>query len=445
MYQEYIIGDFLKRIKRPIELEDDKEYKLVTIRINHKGIRLRGMKRGAEIKSNMYLVKTGDFILSGIDARNGAFGIIPPELDGAIVTNDFWYFEIDESIIQKKLFLELTATNWFDEICKKGSDGTTQRIRLQKNKFFNQQILLPKFENQNKLLSTFQLIKKKSSELTLEIKNQEKLISQLRQAILQEAIEGKLTKDWRAKNKNIEPAQVLLDKIKAEKERLIKEKKIKKQKPLPLITKEEIPFELPKGWVWCRLFDLCKKTGSGKTPKGGSTVYKSAGIKFIRSQNVYNHGLITNNIAFVSEEVNLNMKSTIVKPDDLLLNITGGSIGRCAIVPPDFDIGNINQHVAIIRLINSAINSYIQKVIISPYFQGEIERVQTGAGREGLPKNKMDQILMPIPPFKEIIEIEKRIKKSLSKCNLLDEEINQSKNYSEKLMKAVLKEAFEMN
>lgn len=83
----------------------------------------------------MYLVKEGDFILSGIDARNGAFGIITKELEDAIVTNDFWYFEIDEGIILKELFLELTATSWFDEICKRGSDGTTQRIRLQKINF----------------------------------------------------------------------------------------------------------------------------------------------------------------------------------------------------------------------------------------------------------------------------------------------------------------------
>ena len=152
MAKEYLIGDFLKRIKRPINLVDDQDYKLVTIKMNHNGVVLRELKKGALIKSNMYEVKKGDFILSGIDARNGAFGIVPPELDGAIVTNDFWYFVIDESIIAKRLFLELTATSWFDEICKRGSDGTTQRIRLQKDKFFNQSVLLPEGNEQEELL-----------------------------------------------------------------------------------------------------------------------------------------------------------------------------------------------------------------------------------------------------------------------------------------------------
>ena len=94
MKNKQFIGDFLKRIKRPISLTPDKEYKLVTIKMNHKGVVLRGLKKGADIKSNMFEVKEGDFILSGIDARNGAFGIVPKELDGAIVTNDFWYFDM---------------------------------------------------------------------------------------------------------------------------------------------------------------------------------------------------------------------------------------------------------------------------------------------------------------------------------------------------------------
>ena len=103
-----MIGDFLHRIKRPIKLEAKKYYKLVTIKLSHKGVVLRQEKFGSEIKSKMFEVKTGDFILSGIDARNGAFGIVPPELDGAIVTNDFWYFDINKALgvkerIRKKL------------------------------------------------------------------------------------------------------------------------------------------------------------------------------------------------------------------------------------------------------------------------------------------------------------------------------------------------------
>ena len=123
----------------------------------------------------MYQVKAGDFILSGIDARNGAFGIVPPELDGAIVTNDFWYFEIDEHVVDKSFFLELTSTRYFDEICRKGSDGTTQRIRLQKDKFFNQTIYLPEISEQREFNNRFQSLKKNNNELSSELTHQQTL------------------------------------------------------------------------------------------------------------------------------------------------------------------------------------------------------------------------------------------------------------------------------
>lgn len=443
MAREFYIRDFLKRIKRPVDLESEREYKLVTIKMNHKGVILRELKKGASIKSKMYEVREGDFILSGIDARNGAFGIVPKELGGAIVTNDFWYFEINEEIISKQLFLELTATSWFDEICKRGSDGTTQRIRLQKDKFFNQKVLLPEGEEQEELLSKILTFKKGKSDLENEIRQQKELVARLKQSILQEAILGKLTVDWREQNPNAEPAGKLLDRIKSEKDKLIRDKKIRKEKPLPTIAYEAVPFELPQGWVWCRLGEICSKTGSGSTPKGGRSAYPSTGIKFLRSQNVYDDGLRYDGLAFISKRTHEKMKGTQVLAEDLLLNITGGSIGRCCIVPKDFDEGNINQHIAIIRTVDSNIRYFIHKVICSPYFQREIIKVQTGAGREGLPKNKMDQVIIALPPCEEQNAIVQKVEGLLEKCRTLESEITQSEERGQILMQAVLKETFE--
>lgn len=193
MINKVLIGDFLHRIKRPVILDPSRKYKLVTVKMKHKGVVLRQEKLGSEIKSKMYEVKSGDFILSGIDARNGAFGIVPPELDGAIVTNDFWYFDIDQSVVDKDLFLELTSTTWFDEICRIGSDGTTQRIRLQKNKFFDQKIALPYRNKQDELISKIRKAKGFNNNLSKELSSQLSLVKKLREQILQDAIEGKLT------------------------------------------------------------------------------------------------------------------------------------------------------------------------------------------------------------------------------------------------------------
>ena len=257
------------------------------------------------------------------------------------------------------------------------------------------------------------------------------------------AITGKLTHEWRKSNSIVdETANDLLNNIKIKKQQLISDKKIPKQKDLPPIPVEKISFEVPKNWQWCRLLDLCSKTGSGSTPSGGKTAYTEVGIKFIRSQNVYNEGLYLDNVAFIPLETHKKMSGTNVQSKDLLLNITGGSIGRCTIVPDDFDEGNINQHVAIIRNIESEVGKYLHKVIISGYFWKEIINAQTGAGREGLPKNKMDEILIPLPPLIEQKAIISKIDKLLSLCELLDSQLIANKANANQLISAVLKECF---
>ena len=177
-FQKVAISDCLNRIRRPVEIEDEKEYTLVTVRLWHGGVVERCVKSGNEIRAKrMYEVKSGDFILSGIDARNGAFGIVPPELDGAVVTNDFWYFDVNTDVILKELFLALTRTKWFDHICRVGSDGTTQRIRLQKDKFFNQKIDLPRIEEQPGLLSKFESYEMTNACIRDKINKQKALLS----------------------------------------------------------------------------------------------------------------------------------------------------------------------------------------------------------------------------------------------------------------------------
>jgi type I restriction enzyme S subunit len=440
--EKVIIGTFLKRIHRPIKLEKDKEYKLVTIKMHHKGLSLRCVKKGSEIQSQMHLVKKGDFILSGIDARNGAFGIIPPELDGAIVTNDFWIFDIDEKIIKKNLFLELTQTSWFDEICRKGSGGITQRIRLQKDKFFNQKIHLPQRTNQESLLKKITGVKASHQKLLIELTRQQNLLKKFRQSILRDAISGKLTEQWRKENSAVEPASELLKRIKAEKDRLVKEKKIPKQKPLPPITDDEIPFELPEGWVWCRLGEITSKIGSGSTPRGGKESYVEDGILFLRSQNIHNDGLKLDDVALISQKTHDEMANTKVKPYDVLLNITGGSIGRAAQIPESFDTANVSQHVCIIRPILFD-SKFLHNLVLSSFFQQLILKSVTGAGREGLPKNKLEQLIISVPPESEIFQINNKVYEAFQACEKLDFQLIKSQLTSELLMQSVLKEAFE--
>ena len=189
---------------------------------------------------------------------------------------------------------------------------------------------------------------------------------------------------------------------------------------------DEIPFELPEGWSWCRLLSLSIKIGAGSTPTGGAAVYTTSGIKFIRSQNVYDDGLVLDDVAYIPEEINQKKSGSIVKSKDILLNITGGSIGRCALVSDDFDIANVNQHVMIIRLANLELRKYIHSVVISPYIQEQIISRQVGSGRGGLSAETLSTFLIPLPPLNEQVSINRKLNECISqvlaiadaKCNI---------------------------
>ena len=169
-----------------------------------------------------------------------------------------------------------------------------------------------------------------------------------------------------------------------------------------------MPFEIPGSWEWTTVENICSKIGSGSTPKGSN--YAPDGILFFRSQNVYNDGVVLEDIKYISEEVHQSMIGTEVLPNDLLLNITGGSLGRCAIVPNEIDRGNVSQHVCILRPIIIK-PEYLHTFILSSFFSKTMKI--TGSGREGLPKYNLEKMLLPVPPLEE----QTRIIHELNKWN----------------------------
>jgi type I restriction enzyme, S subunit len=249
------IRDIIARNKTPVSVQDDVTYKQVTIRTNYKGVVLRGTQSGSTIGTkNQFSVSGGQFILSRIDARNGAFGIIPDELEGAIVTNDFLAFDINEDEVEREFFNVFLQSPIFLEACIKASRGNTNRKRVDETFFLDYQVNLPSLEEQHELIERIHQARAQLDIAGDEIAHQQSLLTQLKHAILQEAIQGKLTEDWRASHPDMEPASQLLKRIHAEKARLIAEKKLRKEKPLPKITPAEIPFEIPEvgsgvGWA----------------------------------------------------------------------------------------------------------------------------------------------------------------------------------------------------
>ena len=160
--------------------------------------------------------------------------------------------------------------------------------------------------------------------------------------------------------------------------------------------------EVPEHWKVTKLGYIAKKIGSGKTPRGGSKVYLKEGILFLRSQNVHDTGLMLGKkeAVYISAEIDSEMSATRVKPGDILLNITGASIGRTCIVPADFPRANVNQHVCIIRVPEN-LQYYLSYFLKSVFVKSQIDAFQTGASREGLNFEQISKIVLCIPPKQE--------------------------------------------
>lgn len=156
-YELAKIGDFLIKSRDIVNIEDGEEYRRVTVKIRNGGVTLRDIEKGENIGTKkQYRAKAGQFIVSKIDARNGAFGIIPSELDGAVVTNDFPLFTVNEKAILSQFLVLITTTKEFIKFAQSCSSGTTNRQRMDIDLFLQQKIPLPSLEEQERIVTAYQ-------------------------------------------------------------------------------------------------------------------------------------------------------------------------------------------------------------------------------------------------------------------------------------------------
>lgn len=147
------IGSFLKRNKTQIDIDDNTLYKRVTIKLYNNGVFLRDNEIGKKIGTKkQFLISKGQFLLSKIDARNGAFGVVSDEIDGAIITGNFWTFDVDYSQINPYFLALITTTSKFMQFCQNASSGTTGRHYLQEDKFLDMKIPLPLLDKQEEMV-----------------------------------------------------------------------------------------------------------------------------------------------------------------------------------------------------------------------------------------------------------------------------------------------------
>lgn len=339
-------------------------------------------------------------------------------------------------------FYQFILNELREKIVLATKSGTSKEAISQKN-LTNYMIPYFSLDKQNYWETKFISVNKIKDELKCELEGQANTLKKLRQQILQDAISGKLTEKWRAENPNVEPATELLKRINAEKERLVKEKKIKKQDPLPPILDEEVPFELPEGWVWCRLGDITQFTTSGS--RGWGNLISESGAMFIRTQNISdNHLNLNSDIVHVNLDGNTEGTRTKLELGDILTIITGSNISKSAVVEHEISEAYINQHIALSRPIISMMANWIHTNILNSKTGNKhlIDSIY-GSGKPSLNLDHIRSIPITLPSIYEQAEIINNLNNKLTLINILENQFLIKKTKISLVNQSILKEAFE--
>lgn len=175
-----------------------------------------------------------------------------------------------------------------------------------------------------------------------------------------------------------------------------------------------------KQWPHRPLKSLATKIGSGATPSGGRDSYSDAGIPLIRSMNIHFAGFDSHGLVFLNDEQAKKLANATVQPVDVLLNITGASIGRVTTAPPEMAGARVNQHVAIVRPGNELDACFLAKFLASPAIQEMIGNIQVGATREALTKGMIEQFEIPLPPLAEQRRIVAKVEELMALVDRLE-------------------------
>lgn len=317
------------------------------------------------------------------------------------------------------------------DLVQKTATGTS-KMAINKTNFGNYKIPYFDFNHQVKYKDKLIKLAREKDVLIDSIQNQKTTLQKLRQSILQDAIKGKLTTDWRKKNPNIEPASELLKKIRVEKEILIAEKKIKKEKPLSEISKEEIPFELPRKWEWCRLGSVILSMVGGGTPSKSNPNFWNGKIPWASVKDLKYKYLDDTRDHITNDAI--KSSSTRIIPSGNIILCTRMGLGKIVINRKDTAI---NQDLKAVFLpkgvdINYFFNAYKTFNVLG-----------TGMTVMGIKQEDLMNYLIPLPSSSEQKAIVEKVEILMQKLDKLEAEISQNQITADKLMQAVLKESFE--
>lgn len=423
-------------IESKVESTSPDPDKRISVKLNVKGVEKRPLTKDKKGATKYFVRKAGQFIYGKQNLHKGAFGLVPEELDGYESSSDIPAFDVDESCYPEWIYYFFKKGNFYLKLESLAKGVGSKRIHP--HQIFDLDIFLPEKTEQKEILDQIATIESDHSALIDEIDYQEALLTQLRQSILQDAIQGKLTAEWRKQNPEVEPASELLKRIQAEKAQLIKEKKIKKEKPLPIIKKDEIPFEIPESWEWCRLGDIMLKVtdGTHHSPPNGP----NGKFKYVTAKNIKNEGVHVSNITYVSEEVH-NEIFNRCDPSfrDLLYIKDGATTGICCLNNLHEEFSMLSS-VALIKYPSQIIGEFLLYLMRSKFYYDAMRADMSGVAITRVTLKKIKNSMIPVPPLDEQRALIKKTVHIMEYLNELETALKDHKNSSEKLLQSVLAE-----
>ena len=389
-------------------------------------------KYAAEDKAEDYkIIEKGCFAYNPYRVNVGSIGLVTDDFKGLISPAYVVFKPKPKTIIPELLFKFLKSDEGLRQIRFYGRGTVRQALRFED--LCNIELSLPDYSEQEKLFKKLINSQEKSNILSTELTHQLDLVKKLRQQFLQDAVRGKLV----PQNSNDEPASELLKKIKAEKQKLIAEGKLKKEKELPSIKAEEIPFKIPESWVWCRLGEiiLSAKDGPHFSPK-----YSEVGIPFISTRNISTNGIDFSTAKYISQEYHNEISKRCKPEKGDVLYTKGGTTGIATVNTYDIEF-NVWVHVAVLKMTQFIDSFYLKFALNTPHCYKQSQDLTRGISNQDLGLTRMITITIPLPPLAEQHRIVQKLNELMQTCETLEASIKESAEQNEKLLQQVLREA----
>lgn len=383
------LGEVLRSSSEWVPIDPGSMYREVTVRLWGRGVVQRGVVLGSQIATKTRLrVRAGQFILSRIDARNGAIGVVPEELDGAVVSGDFPAFDVNHDRVSADFLGWLCRTRAFVDTCRAASEGTTNRVRIKEDRFLASEIPLPPMAEQRRIVGRIQQLELKVAEA-----------QRLRTA----GPDGSalLSAEIGRAFRNLDQSSV---------------------------TRQFREFE--------------PHVTSG--PRNWGSRIVSSGARFYRAQDIAaNFEIANGNKAFIAPPDSDQGQSARLQPGDLMLVITGATVGRCALFAEGAEPGYVNQHVAVWRFSCPDVHPrFVLWGLRGPAGQEQLLGQRYGQGKPGLNLNNIRAIELPVPDMAEQLRIIDYLDSVEARVKALDELRRKTATELDALLPAILDRAF---